>query len=51
MKKKYVFSLDNGRNWSTEHYKTKESAINATKTELKSFFKKYGTNRRPLRYQ
>ena len=43
MKKKYVFSLDNGRNWSTEHYKTKESAINATKTELKSFFKKYGT--------
>lgn len=43
MEKKYVFSLDNGRNWSTEHYKTKESAINAAKAELKSFLKKIGT--------
>lgn len=43
MKKKYVFSLDNGKNWSVENYKTKESTINAAKAEIKSFLKKYGT--------
>ena len=43
MEKKYVFSLDNGKNWSVEDYKTKESTINAAKAEIKSFLKKYGT--------
>ena len=43
MEKKYVFSLDNGKNWSIEHYKTKESVINVAKVELKSFLKKIGT--------
>ena len=42
MEKKYVFSLDNGKNWSVEDYKTKESTINAAKAEIKSFLKKYG---------
>ena len=40
MEKKYVFSLDNGKNWSVEDYKIKESAINAAKAEIKSFLKK-----------
>ena len=43
MEKKYIFSLDNGKNWSVEDYKTKESTINAAKAEIKSFLKKYGT--------